>query len=146
MNFGNGFVVRGLALALCGLLLCAGTASALNRLYRYRLVKLSGVDESGSASEELGGNAPAKVYKDVATGIVYQIAQGAVLNEFGIARIFADRGLTLIDPTTGATLTATSDLEIVAKRDLRLSGIVLPIWRGSEIRTYDPRFATTTSN
>lgn len=137
--------VRGLALGLCGILLAATSASAFNRYYRYSIVPLSGVDEAGSASEELGGKAVAKTYKD-ATGIVYQIAQCGVLNEFGAARSFSDRGLTLIDPTTGAKLTATSDLEVVTKLTPRASTVSTFLWRAAEIRVYDPRFATSTTS
>jgi hypothetical protein len=136
--------VRGLTLGLCGILLAATTASAFNRFYRYSIVKLSGVDEGGSASAELGNNAVAKTYKD-ATGIVYQIAQCGVLNDFGAPRTFSDRGLTLIDPTTGATLTATSDLEVVTKLKPRPNTVSTFLWRAAEVRVYDPRFATTTT-
>jgi hypothetical protein len=145
MLIGNRLVGRGLVLGLCGLMLAATSVFAFSRYARYSIVRLSGVDETGSASDELGGNAVAKTYKDASTGIIYQIAQCGVMNELGIARSFSDRGLPITDPTNGATLTATSDLEVVTKNNLQAVTVSTFLWRAAGVRVYDPRFATDTT-
>jgi hypothetical protein len=104
------------------------------------------VDNKGNASDTLGKKAPGKVYKDRATGILLQFSQGIVTNNFKFKRLFENRGLSIVDPTTGNTVTSTSDLELVDWRQMRSRSGLAYNWWASELRVYDPRFDSSTSN
>lgn len=132
---------RHLTLALCLVALCATTALARNRLYRYNIATLASVTSTGSADDMGGKKAPVKIYKDSLTGIVTQVGQGIVTNAFGFNRFFANRGLKLTDPTTGKDVTATSDLEVITFRQLRTKTGIGTSWWAAEVRTYDPALA-----
>lgn len=83
-------------------------------------VQVDGVDATGNPSAANGGQGIGKTYKDSSTGIIVQTAARFVKNEFGQSRIFSDRGLPVIDPTTvgnttPTTVTATNDTQIVGR-------------------------------
>lgn len=137
---------RQVGLALCLVALCATTALARNRLYRWNIATLSGVNATGSADDTIGGKAPVKVYIDPLTGIVTQVGQGIVTNAFGFNRLFADRGLKLNNPTTGEDVTATSDLEVITFRQLRIKNGIGTAWWAADLRVYDPALAPPTTD
>jgi hypothetical protein len=138
MRFFRSLTLRRLVFALCLVAFCTSISLARRRLYRYNIATLSGVDLNGTADDLLGGKAPVKVYKDPISGIVLQLGQGLVTNDFGFNRLFGDRGLTIVDPTTGNTVTATSDLEVITFRQLRLRNGLGFDWWAAELRVFDP--------
>lgn len=77
-------------------------------------VQLHGVDVSGNPDDSLGQEVEGKSYKDSGTGIIVQIASGAVTNEFGRRRTFENQGLTITDPD-GGIYTATADVETISR-------------------------------
>jgi hypothetical protein len=76
-------------------------------------VRLNGVDSNGNPSASNGGVGVGKVYKDLTSGIIVEVAAAAVTNDFGQARFFANLGVPIRDPQTNTWVTATNDVETV---------------------------------
>jgi hypothetical protein len=76
-------------------------------------VRLNGVDSNGNPSASNGSVGVGKVYKDLTSGIIVEVATAAVTNDFGQARFFANLGVPIRDPQTNTWVTATNDVETV---------------------------------
>ncbi len=96
-------------------------------------VGLNGADSAGSPSSANGTQVTGKAYKLSDTGVILQIGQGTVINEYRRFRIFQDQGTTVTDPEeTSATYTATSDLEVIGRANSSGSAFAC------QISIYDP--------
>lgn len=78
-------------------------------------VRLNGVDSNGNPSSSNGGVGVGKVYKDLTSGIIVEVAAAAVTNDFGQARFFANLGVPIRDPQTNTWVTATNDVETIGR-------------------------------
>jgi hypothetical protein len=75
---------------------------------------IDGVDATGNLSAENGAEATGKVYKDTNTGVLLELVSAIVINETSYRKLsFANQGVTVIDPGSSQSFTATADLEVV---------------------------------
>jgi hypothetical protein len=75
---------------------------------------INGVDATGNLSSDNGGEATGKVFKDTNTGILLEVVSGIVINETRYRKLsYPNQGVTVTDPGSSQTFTATADLEVV---------------------------------
>lgn len=79
-------------------------------------VFLFGVDSYCSPLDENGSLATTtKLYKNYNTGVLTLIACGQVTNDCGCLVKLSDQGVVIVDPDTRELLTATKDIEVIAR-------------------------------
>ncbi len=132
-------------------LLAATPAWAVFQYFAQSTQVVDGVDKDGNPSTDLGNKSSGKIYKDLATGVVLQINQAIVDNEFGYGKLFRNRGLTMYDPLTYEKLTSTRDVTIVYARTTKYDSVKDETgWGAYELKSYNPRLPpltpTITSN
>jgi hypothetical protein len=116
-----------LAAGICVLLVATACFASSSIVRGNVSVFLNGVDSGGSPYPPNGTTVTGKAYKDTTTGVIVQLAHGTVINDYGTIVIFSNQGVTITDPQTLNTLTATSDVEVVTGRGCAI-----------ELAIYDP--------
>jgi hypothetical protein len=122
------------AAVLAALLLV--TAACWGAVYSAVVIDyIDGVDAAGNPSFVNGSYAAGKSFKDLSTGIIYQVLEATVTNDYGAARTFHNRGLTVVDPENRSVKhTATTDATFIAKPRRKFQSNAV------QICVYDPNY------